>query len=186
MRMPPLFLLGLAAACASPQGASAPAAGPPQTAVAAAGVRGPMTLTRDRGVAAAEVGWPPARVWPFVTQAYADIGLPIDHVDQAMRLATATNQRVRRLAGKSPGAFFECRGPYGNTANRDDVFLTLQTQVVPGPGSGSTVRIGAGAVSKSTTGANTITDCASSGALEKLIVEKINERLGGEAVLVPR
>ena len=178
MRTLPTVLLALLAGCASTQSALAPGATPPQTVVNAPGATGSITISRDNSIVSAELAAPPATVWPLVTQAFTDIGIPVDQVDQNARAASATNQRVRRLAGKGLGSFFNCAGPFGNTANRDDVFLTLRAQVVPGQGDGSALRISASAISRSSTAANTVTDCSSNGELEKLITQKVGERLG--------
>ena len=140
---------------------------------------GGVTLTRDEAAMATEVRYPPGTVWPLVAEAYAEIGIPVDHVDPNTRVATASNLRVRRIMGKSVGTYFTCAGPFGNTANRDDVFVTLRTQVVPLRGTETLVRIWANAVARASTAANTITDCASTLELEKLIAAKIIERAGG-------
>jgi hypothetical protein len=179
MRFAPLLGLTLAAGCAGAQGASVPVSAAPQTVVSTPGSTGAVTLTRENALMSADVASDPGRVWPLVAQAYADIGIPIDQLDQNTHIATATNQRVRRLMGKGLGTYFTCAGPFGNTANRDDVYVTIRTQVFPGQGQGSIVRIGAHAVSKSGTAANTITDCASNGELEKLIIQKIMEHAAG-------
>ena len=176
MRALPLLVLLLSAGCAS---AGDPGLPTSQTSVVSTGMGDGVMLARDKSLVSASLAWDPARVWPLVLQAYTDIGIPVDHVDHQGQVATATNQRVRRLMGKGPGSYFTCAGPFGNTANRDDVYLTVRTQVVPGEGTGSIVRIGAGAVARSTTSANTVTDCASNGELEKLIAQKISERTAG-------
>jgi hypothetical protein len=150
-----------------------------QTVVNSPGTRGGLTISRDNAIVSTELPAAPGAAWPAVAAAFTDIGIPVDQVDEGARVAAATNQRVRRLAGKGLATYFNCAGPFGNAANRDDVFLTIRTQVVPGQGSGSVLRISATAVARSSTAANTVTDCASNGELEKLISQKVNERLSG-------
>lgn len=170
-----LLLAGLASACAS-SGSSIPAAGTrsPGPAIRGAGaVAGTdLVLSRSAMVSSVAVAAAPAQVWPVLAKVYADLGIPTNMVDQSNRLLGSNNQRVRRILGKGPGSYFSCPGPYGNAANRDDVYLNIRTQVIP-EGSGSVVRTEAIAVSKSTTAANTVTDCTSNGELEKLIAERI-------------
>lgn len=173
MRVLPVALLALLAACSGAQGGGAPGATIPQSVMSAPSPGGSVIITRDNQVYKADVGATPADVWPLVAQAYADIGFLLDNIDNGARVATATNQRVRRLAGKQLSTYFNCAGPFGNTANRDDVFVTVRTEVVPGNGGGSIVRIGVGAVSRPTTAANTITDCGSTGELERLVINTI-------------
>jgi hypothetical protein len=181
MKVLSLAALALLAGCSSTQSALAPGATPSQTVVNSPGTLGSVTISRNDAIVSATLAAPPATVWPLVAQAFTDIGIPVDQVDQSARAASATNQRVRRLAGKGLASYFNCAGPFGNAANRDDVFLTLRTQVVPGQGDGSTLRISASAVARSSTSANTVTDCSSNGELEKLITQKVTERLGGAA-----
>lgn len=169
--LPVLIALTLASGCASSREAAAPSDAP--QAVAAPGSRIAAILRREAAGAAADLDASPARVWPLVVQAYNEIGLPMDHLDQQAKVATTANQRVRRIAGKGPGTYFNCPGPYGNAANRDDVYLKLRTEVVPGHGSGTILRIAADAVAKSTTAANTITYCSSTAALEQLIANRV-------------
>ena len=178
MRVLAAAALALLAGCSSSQSALAPGSTPVQTVVNAPGARGGMTVSRQEAIVSAELAAAPATVWPAIAQVFTEIGIPVDQVDESARAASATNQRVRRLMGKGLGTYFNCAGPFGNAANRDDVFLTIRTQVVPGQGTGSVLRMSVGAVARSTTSANTATDCASNGELEKLITQKVTEKIG--------
>ena len=179
MRVLTVAALALLAGCSSSQSALAPGSTPAQTVVHAPGAQGGMTVSRQEAIVSTELSASPEVVWPAVAQVFTEIGIPVDQVDQNARAASATNQRVRRLMGKGLASYFNCAGPFGNAANRDDVFLTIRTQVLPRQGTGSALRMSVSAVARSTTAANTATDCASNGELEKLIAQKVMEKVSG-------
>jgi hypothetical protein len=117
MRIPRATLLVLACVGGCAGGAARSGAAAPQV-VNAPTARGGAIAARDREMVVAAVGAGPADVWPLVVQAYAEIGFPADDIDPASRIATATNQRVRRLAGKSMSTYFNCAGPFGQPRRR--------------------------------------------------------------------
>lgn len=120
----------------------------------------------------------PAALWPALVQVYADLGLEPNGADSRNYVLQVKDQRVRRLDGKLLSTFLDCgSGNNGQYANVYDVFVTLQTLLLPAEGGATTVRTQFEAYARDAH-SNAPIRCTSRRTLEKRIVEGLREMAG--------
>jgi hypothetical protein len=177
-----LFLPILLAGCASAPPGSIPEAREDRSTVGvsvdAVGTSS-VQLKRDASIRSSAVAAAPEVVWAAVPRAFEKLELPVTGVNTGVRVLSTTGQRLKRVGGKSIANFFDCPGPYGNAASSSDVYVTVNTQVLPGEASGtSTLRSEVGAYARSSTSGRNMS-CRSKGGLEKLLLETVQAELSG-------
>lgn len=178
-RIPLPALLTVLAGCAS---ASVPAASSERSTlgVETAAVTGgaiDLQITRDPATTADTLAASPDEVWRALPPVFADLELPLSEAMPAERFLTATGHRLRRLGGRSMAQYFECPGGYENLAATSEVYLTVKAQVLPGATADESVlrtQVHASARSRNS-GSQVI--CSSRGALEKLILVALAEKV---------
>lgn len=181
-----LFLAALPA-CAS--GSSVPASAgsnrPERVEVEMPGADGSIgfssvDVTRRGSVSAVPLALGRAEAWPLLLKVYTDLGLPVNTADRNSFTAGVTNARIHRIAGKPIRAYFDCGLSYV-TGGRD-VYVLARTQLSENPAGGTLARTQVEGFAKSNEGSGG-TRCASTGALESLIEERLREAVQARSSL---
>ena len=175
-----LGLCGALVGCAS---ASGPVTSGPRdmtTTVETAAGTVEMRSSRSDPTASFAIDAPPDAVWRALTTVYSDLKLAVTTLDTEGRRLGVENVRVRRqLGGERMSRYLTCGERMGQPiAETDDIALTLYTQVSP-TGSGSTLRTLLEATAKQTAAGGALINCATTGALEKRIVEMVRAQTSG-------
>ena len=172
------FVLLLALCACAPNSELTSSDRPQLTVIQGTGVEAEVRTSNQVLVSSATVAAPVAAVWPSLTAAFQEIGLPVTQADPRTRAVASQNQRLRRIGGRSPAAFFECAGAYGNSASRYDVYVTVQAQLVAEGTAATSLRTAVDAVARPPTNSGSPVQCTSSGALEELLAETVQAKHG--------
>jgi hypothetical protein len=136
-----------------------------------------LQITRDPATASDTLAAAPEEVWRALPAVFADMELPLSEAVPAAKFLTATGHRLRRLGGRSMAQYFECPGGYENLAATSEVYLTVKAQVLPGANADESVlRTQVHASARSRNSGNQVI-CNSRGALEKLILVTLAEKV---------
>ena len=136
-----------------------------------------LQLTRNPATTSETLAATPDEVWRALPPVFADLELPLSEAVPAAKFLTATGHRLRRLAGRSMAQYFECPGGYENLAATSEVYLTVKAQVLPGKSADESVlRTQVHASARSRNSGNQVI-CNSRGALEKLILVTLAEKV---------
>jgi hypothetical protein len=136
------------------------------------------TLRQDKELKAT-----PARVYEATLQAFAALDIPVGNTSSTAGIIGSERfERIRALGGTMLSKSFDCgEGPAGPKANFYRLDIAVAAYVSPIPGSERT-RFGLAVVAsgRDPTGPySTPRQCASTGALETKIVEKVRQITGG-------
>jgi hypothetical protein len=177
-----IFLPALAIVLAGCASASVPAASSERSTlgVETAGVTGgaiDLQITRDPATTSDTLAAGPEEVWRALPPVFADLEIPLSEAVPAQKFLTATGHRLRRLGGRSMAQYFDCPGGYENLAATSEVYLTVTARVLPGRNADESVlRTQLHASARSRNSGNQVI-CSSSGALEKLILVTLAEKV---------
>ena len=136
------------------------------------------TLRQDKELNAA-----PGKVYEATLQAFGALDIPVGNTaSKAGIIGSERFERMRVLGGSVLSKSFDCgEGPAGPKANTYRLEIAVAAYVTPIPGSTGT-RLGLAVVAegRDPTGPYTTPrSCASTGALETKIVEKVRQLTGG-------
>ena len=136
------------------------------------------TLRQDKELKAA-----PGKVYEATLQAFGSLDIPVGNTaSTAGIIGSERFERMRVLGGTMLSKSFDCgEGPAGPKANTYRLQIAVAAYVTPIPGSNAT-RLGLAVVAegRDPTGPYaTPRQCASTGALETRIVEKVRQLTGG-------
>jgi hypothetical protein len=180
-RLVPLGLLLLLGACAS--SAVTLPAGQSERSVtlvdAGSGTR-TIDMVTEANIASMSIDAPPAAAWTALLRVYSDLGLEVSGADSRTHMVQMTNKRLRRIENRRMSAYLDCgSGNSGQYADSYDVYVTLQTQLLPAAnGTGSTVRTQLEASARDAAHGNAPVRCTSRRTLERRIVAGLQEKLG--------
>ncbi len=122
--------------------------------------------------ARAAVQFPAAAVWRALTQVYSELPIPVETVDPAHRFLAGAVTARRAFANRSLSNFIDCGSTVvGPNANSYNVRMQVQSQVDSVGSTEASVRTLVTSTAASD-GGNTVR-CASSGDLERLIVDRV-------------
>lgn len=118
-------------------------------------------------------------VWASLPEVYREIGIEVRTVDREAGVFGNRDVRVTRIAGERLSRFLDCgRNPIGapvaNTATMQLSIVTTLSEVASGT-EVSTTLVGR---ARPRSGAATVVQCTSTGALEALIAEKLGALTG--------
>lgn len=177
-----LLLAAGASGCAPrPAPAVRPAAGAP----ASVSVNPSSTDIRyvaDLKVAEAEVAGEPVTVWQSLVLVHRQLELPVAEADaRGWVMRTGRFRAPRRIAGLRLSSFFDCGSTMtGLRTENSDVWVEVTTFVRHGQTGSSVVATAVSANARNRDGTSTAAfPCTSTGELEKLVVTRLRERLGG-------
>lgn len=181
----------LAAACApASPGGSRPVAVPSDARQARVEMTGGdinFVVKGEVTTATADFAAPADRAWAVLPLAYQALGIPVRHNDPANRTLGNLQLSARRTLGGQPMAnLFRCAGGglVGPMENSYTMRISLRSQVIPN-GSGSRVETTAQATARPTdgtsSGANSVIGCTSTGRLEQAIASQVQARLAASA-----
>ena len=136
------------------------------------------TLRQDKELKAT-----PAKVYEATLQAFEALDVPVGNTSSTAGIIGSERfERIRALGGTMLSKFFDCgEGPAGAKANLYRLDIAVAAYVSPISGSDGT-RFGLAVVAsgRDPTGPySTPRQCASTGALETKIVEKVRQMTGG-------
>ncbi len=131
-----------------------------------------VNLTTSANVLQVRLRVPLSRAWGSLAGVYRAMALPVTSTDSTHYLLGGEEQRVRRVAGRSMAALFDCPGAYENLAATGDVYLTVRTQLVPAGDSAATAFTQISAYARSLTGGQRVL-CSTRGQLERLLEQKL-------------
>lgn len=188
--MRPLRLLSAlaVAACASggasstrdPSQGDAPASDAVQT-LRPVGNAALRTVTEDI-VRTELLAAPPDRAWAAVTEAYADLRLPVTlRLDDQRRIGSHGQRFRGAIGGTRLGLMFSCGSGAGggDAADSYELMIDLTSTVAPDPdGAGSVVRSLASAFARPVSTSGEPVRCVSTGRLERRVAEAAGRRLG--------
>jgi hypothetical protein len=139
-----------------------------------------LETTRDANIRSTRLEGTPAQLWPHLTQAYADLQLPVSMVDPATHRVGLLNVRGgRRLGTRRASAYVDCGSSIkGIYADIYDVYFSVVTQLVAVEG-GTEARTRLEAYARDGAHSNNALNCTTKGELEKAIVARVQERTGG-------
>jgi hypothetical protein len=124
----------------------------------------------------------PDAVWAAIPEVFQALDLEVTDADRRSRVMGLDNVRLRRIADTRPSRFLNCgHGVGAPNADSYDVYLTLFSQVMPGTGGGSEVRLQLGAYARDGSVAGTPVACSSTGGLETRFLETLGELLSASA-----
>ena len=136
------------------------------------------TLRQDKEIKAT-----PAKVYEATLQAFGALDIPVGNTaSTAGIIGSERFERMRVLGGTMLSKSFECgEGPAGPKANTYRLQIAVAAYVTPIPGStGARLGLAVVAEGRDPTGPYTTPrQCASTGALETKIVEKVRQLTGG-------
>jgi hypothetical protein len=172
-----LALLLLLAGCASGSGAgSAPERERVTTRISGTdGSAVRLHHIHERGRASLSIPAAIETVWPALLQSYAELEIPLTMIDPAARAAGTQSQSLKQIGGRSVADFFNCGGGFGNNANRFDVLVTANTQLVAEGQTSTRVQIDVDARARASTQSIQVR-CRSTGVLERELAEQIEQR----------
>ncbi len=122
----------------------------------------------------------PAEVFQVMAQVYERLGIPVDFQDEGRLTLGANDALLRRVAGTRLEPYLSCASwPGGPSTDEYDVYVSIETTLSAAEGGGTEVgtRLTARA-----THPNPRVDpeiCASTGRLERRIVEEVTNQLEG-------
>ena len=135
-----------------------------------------LELTRRANINSVALQVGVAEAWAALPPIFEALGLPITAADRNAH-ALSSVQRLRRIGDKSVSSYFRCPGPYGNLASSGDVYVSIQSQILPGDGgTGSTLRTQVDATARASTGGNQV-QCSSTGSVQQVIADALTKRL---------
>jgi hypothetical protein len=136
-----------------------------------------LTVRREANVATAALPASAALLWPALVTTFDTLGIAVSSSDANARLLTSsTGKRVVSIAGQRISRFFECPATgYGNSAQGQDTYLTLQAQLLPAGEASTSLRMQTQSFVL-INGARV--ECRSTGRLEQLIGEHVARKAG--------
>lgn len=136
-----------------------------------------LSVRREANVATAALPAPAAALWPALVTSFEDLGIPVSSTDASARLLTSnTGKRVVSINGQRISRFFECPATgYGNSAQGQDTYLTLEAQLLPAGEASTSLRMQTLSFVV-INGARV--ECRSTGRLEQLIGDRVARRAG--------
>jgi hypothetical protein len=141
-----------------------------------------LDMLNEANIASMSIAAPPAAAWTALLNVYSDLGLQLSGADSRTHLVQVTNRRVRRIENRRMSAYLDCgSGNSGQYADAYDVYMTLQTQLLPGEDGTSTVRTRLEAVARDAAHGNAPIRCTSKRTLEQRIVAGLREKVGAGA-----
>ena len=140
---------------------------------------------RDHGASSARLAATQREVYAALPGVYRDLGIPLGTVDSDRFLVGNTAHRAsRRIAGVRMSHFFRCgrSGGFGTElAEAGPIRISILSRVQAEGADGARIRTEASAQASATDGTSTRrSECASTGALEGLIVAMVEERLAAQ------
>ncbi len=135
----------------------------------------PLEITREKQVTSAQVDVPLTEAWSRLLTAYRALGIPASalSVNPGSHTVGVVDRRTSRLAGQRMSRYLNCGYSLGTSkADQGQVRVTLQTTLAPA-GEATVVRTRFQAMA-GTSGVSTAPiPCASTGALERVILERV-------------
>ena len=118
---------------------------------------------------------PAARTWSALASAYNVLNIPIVAYDSTTRTISGATSAYRQFHKSPVSRFVDCGSTLvGPNADTHRVELRLETRVVPESDSSSTLRT---RLDASGTGSTSAVNCATTGALEKLVNDQVTTLL---------
>ncbi|HET7585196.1 MAG TPA: hypothetical protein VFK13_09815 [Gemmatimonadaceae bacterium] len=186
----PLLVIALAA-CASGGSAHSTPSAPEQPAkIQANGAGGTGTdidtrVAPDNSVLDADIPATMDKTWAALMEAYKQMGLRVDQLDQQAHTIATQNFRVRgKLNGHPMIRYVSCGNDiYGPVANSHTIVLTVSAAAVPDGDDKTRVSVRMEAAAVPTEGTSTgLTHCDNTGRLEREIVQRVQGQIIKEGI----
>lgn len=179
-------LTGMLGACAS-SGTPSPDDHPPTDRVITTDQNGQVIRTTDYYTGTqARINAPPSSVMATLSQVYPDLGIPIGTMVTATGKIGNSNYRVpgHRLKDLPLSRVVECgqESVSGSRADVDEITLSVVSTIKPVGDSGSIVSTFLTASARVLGTSSDPIHCATSGALERMINNRVMKALGGDAM----
>jgi hypothetical protein len=133
----------------------------------------------------ARINAPPSSVMAVLSQVYPDLGIPIATMVTTTGQVGNTNYRVpgHRLKTMPLSRILDCgqESVSGTRADVDEITLNVMSTIKPVGDSGSVVSTYVSALARPFGTSSDPVTCASSGALENIINDRVVKALGGSA-----
>jgi hypothetical protein len=182
MKLQHLLICAALAGCAS-GGASAPTSGPREVTTRVETGEGTVDLRSMRSdpTGAFSISAPPDDVWRALAVVYDELEVHVTTLDTDNRRIGIENARIRRrLGGTRLSKYLSCGERLGQpVADSDDIVMTLITQVVPADADNSTLHTLVDASAKLTGSGGAPINCATTGELERHIVQLVRKHTAG-------
>lgn len=184
MRFPILALSGatILAACASagPQEGAVQRGTPTTTVVQTGEGQYELTMTPETHTSSHWVRAPREKVWTALPEVYADLGISPETIVSERWLVGNRDVRVRRIGGERPARFLDCgTNPIGApNANTATIHLDVTTRL-QAIGDGTEVATTLVGRARPRTGGSSEVQCTTTGRLEALIAERLQEQTAG-------
>ncbi len=174
-----LGLLPILAACSSSGSSGRTTPIPQRTTLTVAGSE-PTVIHTEAGVGERAFAVPAATVWRTMTDVYAQLEIPVEHMDPATMEIGNLRFQPRRIEGRRMSSYIDCGTNFnGALANLHEVTMSIMTRVEPISADSARVTtvMDAFAVPRSVSG-NQV-HCESLLTLEDRVSELATELLGG-------
>jgi hypothetical protein len=171
----------LFAACAAAGPSDGTHRGTPTTTVVQTGAgEYELTMTPETHTSSHWVRAPREDVWAALPEVYADLGISPETIVSERWLVGNRDVRVRRIAGERPARFLDCgTNPIGApNANTATIHLEITTRL-QGIGDGTEVATTLVGRARPRTGGSSEVQCTTTGQLEALIAERLEEQTAG-------
>jgi hypothetical protein len=120
---------------------------------------------------------PATRAWAVLPTAFDALNIPIERLDSAHHYVSGSVRAYRRFQNRPLSQFVDCGSTIvGQSADSYNVYLRIESEVDSATASTSNLLATVVAFGTGTGGSNV--RCASTGALEKLLVAQVKELLG--------
>jgi hypothetical protein len=179
------WLSGVLAGCAS-SGTPSPDEHSPTDRIVSTNGNGQVTRTTDSySGTEAQVHAPPSSVMTALSQVYPDLGIPVGTMVSATGQIGNTNYRVpgHRLKTMQLSRILECgqESVSGSRADVDDITISVLSTIKPVGDSGSVVSTFLTATARTLGTSSDPIHCATNGALERMINDRVVKALGGSS-----
>ena len=136
-----------------------------------------LTVRREANVVSADLAAPADSLWPKLVLVFDELKLPVSKADPATYLLlSSSGKRTTYIDGQRVSRYFECPATgYGNSAQGQDTYITVQAQLFGTGSTKSELRIETQAYVVLN---GTNVQCRSTARLEQRIAEGVAKRAG--------
>ena len=136
-----------------------------------------LSVRREANIASATLAAPGDTLWPMLVLVFEEVGLPVTTSDPANRLLlSSSGKRTTSIDNQRVSRFFECPATgYGNSAQGQDTYISVQAQLLPANAAKTELRIQTQA---SVVLNGTRVQCRTTARLEQRIAEAVAKRAG--------
>jgi hypothetical protein len=168
------------AACAS--SSAAPAASSTTATIRGGGaIGGSLTMAQTNAPNVSSVSFPMDQVWKVLPAAFDSLAVPLGIIDPVKHIIGNEGFKIRQRLGKvALSRYVECgTTQIGPNADSYEVFMTVLTQLVPGPSGTTSVATTFEALARPITFAQDYSRCTSKGLLETRLMDAVKAQLKG-------